>query len=273
MQTIHHRAEVAWRAQSARPRSSAGVSLTELLVVVAILLVILAMAVPRMMASRQSAQQVAAVALLKKLHAAQELHYIVHGQYAATFAELDSFTADLRHMPAQPEFLRVSLPPQGTILPTMAFLLLPSPAPGADQSYAGSSPNRPKGEDKSDSGGSAPMANPSSSGSSNPTSGGSGGNSGSDPSQGSSEDSSSSSGGGSAASDGAGSGPSGSGAQVDRLTWQGYEFRLERPSAHEWRCFATPLQREASSNHYYADQTGAIRREFGRAASSSSAPL
>jgi len=259
-------------ASRLRSLRSSGVSLTELLVVVAIILVILAMAVPRMMASRQSAQQVAAVALLKKLHAAQELHYIVHGQYAATFAELDSFTADLRHMPAQPEFLR-NWVPHGTVLPAMAFLLLPSPAPGADQSYAGSSPNRPKGQDESDAGGSAPKADSASSGSPNPPSGGTGAPSGSNPSPGSPEDSSSDGSSRSGAGEDLGSAPSGSGAQVERITWQGYEFRLERVSMHQWRCFAAPVQREASSNHYYADQSGTIRREFGRAANSGSAPL
>lgn len=272
-QSIAKRLKVAARAGQ-RDRA-AGVSMVELLVVVAILLVILAMAVPRMMASRQSAQQVAAVALLKKLHAAQELHYIVHSQYAATFAELDGLTAGLQDFSRQPEFLRVRLPLRNTALPTLAFLMLPSPE--QDTPFQGNGPNQPRGLDQSANGGNAPGAPPPSGSGSNPAAGsgagGSSGNGAGAPKNSPGSGSTGPSGGSGAGSGGGSSAPAGNWSKADRLTWQGYEFRLERPTPHTWRVLAMPVQDEHAGNHYFLDQSGTIRREYGRPAGAQSAPL
>ncbi len=70
-----------------RPREK-GFSLPELMVVLAIIMLLVVLAVPRYKKSKQLAEDAAAQANLKSLHTAQEAHRISHGEYAPNFATL-----------------------------------------------------------------------------------------------------------------------------------------------------------------------------------------
>ncbi|MBM3810846.1 MAG: prepilin-type N-terminal cleavage/methylation domain-containing protein [Acidimicrobiia bacterium] len=65
-----------------------GFSLMELLIVVAILLIIAAIAVPRLNTARMHTQEMAAVRQLTTIHTAQTQYFSQFGRYATTLAEL-----------------------------------------------------------------------------------------------------------------------------------------------------------------------------------------
>lgn len=253
-------------------RRNAGGSLVELLIVVAILLVVLAIALPRLMAARQSAQQAAAVVFLRNLHAAQEQYRMVNGNYAGTFAELDGFLAahsrnadGHRQLPARTPAL------QSNAMPALAFLLLPAMSLPDEPTYSSDGPPRTKGTDEHKPGAGAARGEAPSGSHPNPAGKNSGGN---DPGgeRGESSDDSGAGHSQSGVSSGRNAGESESAdwSKADRITYQGYEFQLLRPTAHSWRCMATPVRDPQSAHHYFADQSGAIRREFGRAAGAQS---
>ncbi len=70
---------------------SSGFSLIELLIVVAIIAVISAIAIPNLMASRRSANEASAIAALRTIHGAQFTYATTYGSgnYAGTVAGLD----------------------------------------------------------------------------------------------------------------------------------------------------------------------------------------
>ncbi|MBV9265945.1 MAG: prepilin-type N-terminal cleavage/methylation domain-containing protein, partial [Acidobacteriaceae bacterium] len=65
-----------------------GFSLIELLIVIAIILIILAIAVPKMSQSRMHAQEMAAIAEVQTVNKAELQYYSQFGQYATTLAQL-----------------------------------------------------------------------------------------------------------------------------------------------------------------------------------------
>ena len=65
-----------------------GFTLIELLIVVAIILIIAAIALPRLAVARQNAQEMAAVRTISTLHTAQTQYYSQFGKYATTLQEL-----------------------------------------------------------------------------------------------------------------------------------------------------------------------------------------
>ncbi len=71
-----------------KTRREFGFSLIELLIVIAIILIILAVAMPRLAKSRMYAQEMAAVQAIKTIHIAQTQYYSTYGKYAETLVAL-----------------------------------------------------------------------------------------------------------------------------------------------------------------------------------------
>jgi len=69
-------------------RSSAGFSLIELLIVIAIILIILTVAVPKLANARRGAQEMAATKAITTIHTAETQYYSQFGQYATALAQL-----------------------------------------------------------------------------------------------------------------------------------------------------------------------------------------
>lgn len=65
-----------------------GFSLIELLIVIAIILIILAIAVPKLGSARMQAQEMAAIREIQTIHTAQTQYMSQFGKYATTLAEL-----------------------------------------------------------------------------------------------------------------------------------------------------------------------------------------
>lgn len=71
-----------------RNRSRRGFSLIELLIVIAIILVIAAMAAPKLTSARMQAQEMAAVTQIRTIHQAQVQYQSQFGKFATTLVEL-----------------------------------------------------------------------------------------------------------------------------------------------------------------------------------------
>ncbi len=69
-------------------RKRRGFSLIELLIVIAIILIIVAIAAPRLDKARMHSQEMAAVRQIQTLHTAQTQYYSQYGRYATSLAEL-----------------------------------------------------------------------------------------------------------------------------------------------------------------------------------------
>jgi len=71
-----------------KTRRQFGFSLIELLIVIAIILIILAVAMPRLSKSRMYAQEMAAIQAIRTIHTAQTQYYSTYGKYAESLAAL-----------------------------------------------------------------------------------------------------------------------------------------------------------------------------------------
>lgn len=69
-------------------QSRRGFSLTELLIVIAIILIIVAAALPRLTRARMFAEETAAIRAVSVIHTAQTQYYSQFGRYATSLAEL-----------------------------------------------------------------------------------------------------------------------------------------------------------------------------------------
>jgi type IV pilus assembly protein PilA len=77
------------RLQNLRRRATErGFTLIELMIVIAIILIIAGIAVPKLSSQRQNAQEMAAIQQIRSIHQAQLQYYGQFGRYAQTLAEL-----------------------------------------------------------------------------------------------------------------------------------------------------------------------------------------
>jgi prepilin-type N-terminal cleavage/methylation domain-containing protein len=74
--------------QIGRRRNSRGFSLIELLIVVAIILILAAIAAPKLNQNRMHAQETAAIREMQTIHTAQTQYYSQFGRYATALPEL-----------------------------------------------------------------------------------------------------------------------------------------------------------------------------------------
>ena len=78
--------------RSLQRRRAAGFALPELMLVLAIIMVLVSLAVPRYMSSIQVAEDAKAAQTMKNIHTAQEAYRITNGAYAPTFDQLKNTT-------------------------------------------------------------------------------------------------------------------------------------------------------------------------------------
>ncbi len=71
-----------------KTRREFGFSLIELLIVIAIILIILAVAMPKLSRARMYAQEMAAIKTITTIHTAQAQYFSQFGKFAATLTEL-----------------------------------------------------------------------------------------------------------------------------------------------------------------------------------------
>jgi prepilin-type N-terminal cleavage/methylation domain-containing protein len=69
-------------------RRRRGFSLIELLIVIAIILIIITFALPKLSRARMSAQETAAIVAIRTIHTAQVQYYSSFGRYATSLTEL-----------------------------------------------------------------------------------------------------------------------------------------------------------------------------------------
>ena len=70
------------------PRQRRGFSLIELLIVIAIILIIITMAVPKFRSATMHARETAALVAIKSIHSAQTMYQSQYNRYATSLAEL-----------------------------------------------------------------------------------------------------------------------------------------------------------------------------------------
>ena len=78
--------------RSLQRRRATGFALPELMLVLAIIMVLVSLAVPRYMSSIQVAEEAKAAQTMKNIHTAQEAYRITNGAYAPTFDQLKNTT-------------------------------------------------------------------------------------------------------------------------------------------------------------------------------------
>ncbi len=97
-------------------RRRRGFSLIELMIVIAIILIIAAIAIPKLNNQRMHAQEMAAIRQITTIHTGQTQYYSQFGKYAATLAELGP-------------------PPSGAAGPQAADLIPKNLAEGTNSGY------------------------------------------------------------------------------------------------------------------------------------------
>jgi prepilin-type N-terminal cleavage/methylation domain-containing protein len=283
------------RKRNSRRRSRA-FSLVEVLMVVAIILILSALVMARYRESRRTALEGAVVSSLKAIHANQESYRHLNKTYTSDFKELglvDEVTGSLNQLPL--ERAAMILPP--SMLPFFTDLHEqqqeeePSKSTGKTKKGGRGGITGPSGGGSSGGGGRGGKRGGGGAGTGGPPPAGgtpgSGGQTGQPTPPGGTPAPTPSpapapppSGGGT--SGGLGGSSSGgsatssrctSGGSCSQITRHKYIFTMELLSTEAFRCTAEPVSDRISSNFFYMDQTGTIRREFGKPATAESKPL
>jgi prepilin-type N-terminal cleavage/methylation domain-containing protein len=286
---------------------SRGFSLVELMIVMAIILLLAAIAIPRYLTAQQKAYEASAVSFLRTLQTEQEAYRLANGQYAQNFQQLGLYAHGPVRAPLDfsPEGMRAGTVRMRTLGPNAppAVLTLPLMLPAEDSSaqappkqqggqYGGGKDKEKEGGQKEGPGGpSVPGAGgsgggsggqPASGGASGTGSGGGSSGSGGEPSSGGGTPSGGSGSGqqpgGSGAGTGSGSPGSGSGGGTNQLPLNvvmkhNFVFTLERPTLTSYVVNVEPIRDRGFSRFFCMDQSGVIRSEIGRPATSTSPGL
>jgi len=283
--------------------STTGFSLVELMVVMAIMLLLAAMAVPRFLDAQMRAYEASAVSFLKILQSNQEAYRLAHGSYADNFTDLDLVAL----VPADPGglFAPSESPQLAALISSLGPLSVyaaqeaqqppaktPPPQTG-DQPFGGTQPPKKRGAAGGALGG-PPAGGAGGGGRGGPAKGGSAGAGG-----GSERPRKGGAGGGATQEETPGGGGTGgtppggttppqtggggSGGSLAPpaapvqmrtvVTKHNYIFTLRRPTPTTWTCTVAPVRDRGNAKFLYFDQTGVMRAELGKIASVSSPQL
>lgn len=287
---------------SQKRRSSKGFSLIELMIVIAIMLLLAALAMPRLLDAQRKAYETAAVSFLRTLQTDQESYRLAHGNYADNFIDLglaarepgplDDFFAPQAPSPTLAEQVGGGVRPApllAVILPVSGFFSLttglqeqqtqqqtPPPkkkfgtkhAPVPTQVGPDSVPTPPtvpSGSSKRPSRGGKSTSGAQPAGTGTPSGG--------FPPSGGTGGTGAGATGPRPGRGGAGSPFSPGPAQASKtyiLIKHNYIFTLLRPTLTTWTCSVAPVRDRGDSKFFFIDQTGVIRAELGKPASATS---
>jgi prepilin-type N-terminal cleavage/methylation domain-containing protein len=252
-----------------------GYSFVELLVVLTILLVIAAIAIPNYLSALQRTHEAGAIAFLRQVQTAQETYRIANHEYADTFAKLKPYLATQAALPVFP-----SQHPSGVLF---AFALgYPSPGVAQGQGQGGRPPGQggtPPGQGGTPPGqGGTPPGQggiPPGQGGTPPGQGGTiPGQGGTPPTAGGTTPGA---GTGGSIPDGAspddttsGGTPPGGTTHSDSMVRSLYIYRLSRPSPLQWQCVVEPVRDRTIGKFFYSDDSNVIRYAVGAIPTTSS---
>src|SRR4051794_33925582 len=86
-------------------RQRRGFSLIELLIVIAIILIIITVAVPKYQSAMKFARETAVMEGIKTIHSAEQLYYSTYGKYATSLTELGPPTGGSSPSPSSGDFI------------------------------------------------------------------------------------------------------------------------------------------------------------------------
>lgn len=299
------------KGSGGRKTNRAGFSLVELLMVVAIILLLAAIAVPRYLTAQQKAYEASAVSFLRTLQTEQEAYRLATGSYASNFQQLGLYARGPQQPPipfAEQEMFARAIPvraagPNAPVAMLLTPVLLLTPEAGAteiqepDRDQPGKT-KRPKSKGGSGGGlGTPDMPGGGSRPGKGPARGSSGGGDAGDrppksgvrPFPNPSQDQPPAppkappkappQGGGAPPSSGGGTPPSstqpGSGPSkpLNVVVKHNFVFTLNRTSPTSYDCQVAPIRDRGFSRFFYMDQSGIIRTELGKPAGPNSPAL
>lgn len=214
-----------------------GYSFVELLVVLTILLVIAAIAIPSYLSAMQRAREAGAVGFLRQVQTAQETYRIANHEYADTFAKLKPYLSTQAALPGLP-----ADSPSGMLFACAS----PDPSPGLPQGQGKGQGGTPPGQ-----GGTPPGqgGTPPGQGGTPPGQGGTPpGQGGTPPGQGGTPP---------------GGTTSGGTTYSDSIVQSLFIYRLSRPTTLQWQCVVEPLRDRTIGRFFYTDNSNVIRFAVG----------